>query len=53
MGVQLRATMDVVQVGEVDGTPLFVDRFAHEADGVVLINRVKPHPLLGPDGAAC
>ena len=52
MGVQLRATMDVVQVGEVDGTPLFVDRFAHEADGVVLINRVKPHTdFSGPMGS--
>ncbi len=43
MGVPLRATMDVIKMGEVAGTPLFVDRFVHEADGVVLINRVKPH----------
>lgn len=43
MGVPLRATMDVIKVGEVAGTPLFVDRFVHEADGIVLINRVKPH----------
>jgi hypothetical protein len=42
-GVPVRATMDVVKVGEVAGTPLFVDRFAREADGIVLINRVKPH----------
>jgi len=43
MGVPLRATMDVIKVGEVAGTPLFVDRCVHEADGIVLINRVKPH----------
>jgi hypothetical protein len=43
MGVPLRATMDVIKVGEVAGTPLFVDRYVHEADGIVLINRVKPH----------
>jgi len=43
MGVPLRATMDVIKVGEVVGTPLFVDRCVHEADGIVLINRVKPH----------
>jgi len=43
MGVPLRATMDVIKVGEVAGTLLFVDRCVHEADGIVLINRVKPH----------
>ena len=43
MGVPLRATMGVIKVGEVAGTPLFVDRYVHEADGIVLINRVKPH----------
>jgi hypothetical protein len=26
-----------------EGIPLFLDRLAHEADGIVLINRVKPH----------
>lgn len=44
MGAPIRATMDTVVVDEMDdGTPLHVDRFAHEADGIVLINRVKPH----------
>jgi hypothetical protein len=37
------ATMDVVPMGEVNGIPLFIDRLAREADGIVLINRVKPH----------
>jgi hypothetical protein len=26
-----------------EGIPLFLDRLAHDADGIVLINRVKPH----------
>ena len=40
----IRASMDTVQVSELDdGTPLHVDRFASEADGIVLINRIKPH----------
>jgi hypothetical protein len=30
-------------MGEADGIPLFLDRLAFEADGIVLINRVKPH----------
>lgn len=44
MGVPVEATMDVVQVDTLDdGTPIFVNRLALEADGIVLVNRVKPH----------
>lgn len=44
MGVPVRATMETVEITKMaDGTPLFVDKFAYEADGIVLINRVKPH----------
>ena len=43
VGAPIRATMEVVSLGEVDGIPLFLDRFAWEADGIVLVNRVKPH----------
>ena len=42
-GAPIRASLDVVVLGEADGLPLFLDRFAAEADGIVLINRVKPH----------
>jgi hypothetical protein len=37
------ATMDVQSMGAVVGIPLFLDRLAFEADGIVLINRVKLH----------
>jgi hypothetical protein len=43
VGCPIRATMDVVELGVLDGMPVYQDRFAHEADGVVLINRIKPH----------
>ena len=44
IGAPIRATMDTVLIGEMeDGTPVHMDRYAHEADGVVLINRIKPH----------
>lgn len=44
MGVPIHSSMDTVVVGELDdGTPVHVDRHAHEADGIVLINRIKPH----------
>lgn len=49
VGVPVQATMDVIPMGEADGIPLFLDRLAHEADGIVLINRIKPHTnFIGP-----
>ncbi|MCB8959341.1 MAG: hypothetical protein H6651_03450 [Ardenticatenales bacterium] len=44
VGAPIRATMDTVLVTTMaDDTRLFMDKYAHEADGVVLINRIKPH----------
>lgn len=43
MGCPVRATMDVVQVGEALGLPVWLDRHAAQADWVGLVNRVKPH----------
>jgi len=52
VGAPIRATMEVVQVGEVDGIPLFVDRLAQSAQGIVLVNRIKPHTdFAGPMGS--
>lgn len=44
MGVPVRATMEVVQLGALDdGYPIYFDRYASQADRVVVINRVKHH----------
>ncbi len=43
MGCPIRATMDVVQVGEALGLPVWLDRWASEADWIGLVNRIKPH----------
>lgn len=44
VGCPIRSTMEVVQVGSIaDGTPVYMDKFAAEADGVLVINRVKTH----------
>ena len=43
MGCPVRATMDVVQVGEAFGMPVWLDRHAAEADAIGVVNRVKPH----------
>jgi lactate racemase-like protein len=44
IGVPLRASMEVVQIGETpDGIPVWLDKYAFEADHIGVINRVKPH----------
>jgi hypothetical protein len=44
MGVPLQASMEVVQIGETpDGLPVWLDKYASEADHIGVINRVKPH----------
>jgi hypothetical protein len=43
MGCPVRATMDVVQVGEVLGLPVWLDAYAAEATWIGVVNRVKPH----------
>lgn len=44
MGCPIKATMEVVQVGETpDGMPVYVDRYAYEADAIILCGRVKAH----------
>jgi hypothetical protein len=44
MGVPVESTMDVEEVGVLeDGTPVLLNRLACQADGIVLINRIKPH----------
>jgi uncharacterized protein DUF362 len=44
MGAPLRPSMEVVEIGRTPlGEPVFTAREALEADGVVVINRVKPH----------
>ena len=43
MGCPVRATMDVVQVGEALGLPVWLDTLAAEADWIGIVNRVKPH----------
>ncbi|MGW6280803.1 DUF2088 domain-containing protein [Kribbella sp. NPDC055071] len=44
VGCPVEATMETVVVGTLeDGTPVHHDALAAKADGVLLVNRVKPH----------
>jgi hypothetical protein len=44
MGAPVRASMETVTVGTSPrGIPVAIDRLAFESDGIILINRIKPH----------
>lgn len=44
LGCPIRATMEVVTLGETaSGQPVYLDQFASEADGIVVVNRIKQH----------
>lgn len=44
MGVPIRATMETVKIGTADnGMDVHMDRYAWEADGIVVFNRIKAH----------
>lgn len=44
VGAPIQATMETVMLGEAaPGLPAQIDRFAYEADGIVVMNRIKPH----------
>ena len=50
VGAPIRSSMEVIEVCRApQGFPIFFDRLASEADGVLVINRVKPHTRF--DGA--
>ncbi|MEY8233735.1 DUF362 domain-containing protein [Oscillospiraceae bacterium 50-16] len=44
MGAPILASMEVELIAHIsNGRPVYVDRFAHEADGIIVVNRVKNH----------
>ncbi|MGJ9383552.1 lactate racemase domain-containing protein [Salipaludibacillus sp. CF4.18] len=41
---EIRSSMEVIKIGELDnGLPVYIDKISSQADGIVVINRVKPH----------
>lgn len=44
VGCPIRSSMEVVEIGCLEnGLPVYIDKFASQADGIVVINRIKPH----------
>lgn len=46
-GCPIQSSMETVHLGDADDNgvslPVYVDRLAYEADGIVVVNRIKPH----------
>jgi hypothetical protein len=44
MGVPIKSSMNVVELGRLEnGLPVYFDKVAFEADGIVVVNRIKVH----------
>ena len=44
LGVPVISTMETVQVDQLsNGMPVYCDKAAYEADGIILFNKIKPH----------
>ncbi|WP_058306519.1 nickel pincer cofactor-dependent isomerase, group 22 [Gracilibacillus massiliensis] len=44
VGAEIRSSMEVIKIDQLEnGLPIYIDKLASEADGIVVINRVKPH----------
>ena len=43
-GAPIRSSMEIVQLGTSStGLPVYLDKHASQADGIIIINRIKPH----------
>ncbi len=44
IGVPVKSSMEVVELAQGESpVPVFMDKNAYESDGIILINRIKPH----------
>ena len=49
LGVPILSSLEVKQIGETGGMPIYWDRHAAEADAVIPVNRVKAHTAFRAD----
>ena len=43
-GCDIRSSMEVYEIGKTSaGIPVYIDQHAYHADGIILMNRIKPH----------
>lgn len=45
-GVSIKATMEVVELAKLEnGYPVYFDKYAFQADGIIVVNRIKVHTV--------
>jgi len=45
-GVSIKATMEVVELAKLEnGLPVYFDKYAFQADGIIVVNRIKVHTV--------
>lgn len=50
LGCPVLSSMEVVELGTLcDGSPVWIDRYAAEADGILAVNRIKSHTSFKAD----
>jgi len=44
LNAPIKSSMKVIKVGETEyNTPVYIDRYAYQADGIIVVNRIKKH----------
>ena len=43
MGCPIISSMETKQISEINGLPVLIDRYAAGCDGIIAVNRIKPH----------
>ena len=44
IGAPIKSSMEVVEIDRTkNDLPVYIDKYANEADGIIVINRIKPH----------
>lgn len=51
IGIPIESSMEVIKIGEVgrENVPVYFDKIAMNADGIVVINRIKPHTSMNAE----
>ena len=51
VGCPIVSSMEVVEISRLpNGMPVYIDKYAYQADGIIVINRIKPHTAFrGPN----
>ena len=45
-GVPIKATMEVIELAKLEnGLPVYFDKYAFQADGIIVVNRIKVHTV--------